>query len=210
MAEPHQVDLSRVIGIVGPDGVDPRIVAIVGVSYIESYLRELVKSHMPFLNRDLRDRLFGRGGSLRDLSSLIDIARSMNVLTNRGRSEAMKLSHVRNRFAHNVEIDSFDHPDVAKIIDTMDSFRGFGFEEGGFLVDDKDMSRRDVVVFLIREFCIAISSDLSGPGGWEIGEDDLHVEPLPPSPRKPRGKIPQSPESLTNPIHRLRHARPQS
>ena len=175
------------------------MVAIVGAAYLETHLKALVKRQLPGLNSDLSKKLFEPDRPLGNMGALIDMARALNVITNRGRNEAIKIARVRNRFAHNVEINDFDHPEVAKIIDDMDSYRGFKMAHDGLYdVDDKDMSRREVITSLIRDFCFSIERELSGPVSWAVGEEDLHVVPHPASPRKSRGRSRLPPEGLTN------------
>ena len=183
---------------IGPEDVEPRTVIIIGTSYIETYLAELTKLQFPGLNSKLKDRLFENDGALSQFGTLIDVAAALNVLTGRGRREAIKLARVRNRFAHRLHISDFEHPDVAGIIDEIESYRGFRFTGTEYEFDNKDMSRRDKVVYLIREFCFRLSRHLDGERSWTVGAEDLHVEPHPASTKIWPGKSRRPPEQLTN------------
>lgn len=208
MPESYQTDLFRINLLLQNEKTEPRVIAIVGGSYLETYIKLMVKDHLPSLNSELSKRLFDSEGALGSMSPLIDIARAMNLLTNRGRSQAIKLSRVRNRFAHHVSIDSFDHEAVAPIIDQMDTYRQyFGQEivegESIYNYDDENMSRREVMICLVREFCSSISNNITH---WEgtygtVTLEDLHEEPHPTSPRKSLGKSRQRREELTSRPH---------
>lgn len=198
MAEVHQVDLTRALQALRNDA-EPRMVAIVGAAYIETYLKALVRKRLPYLNSDLNERLFDPGRPFSDMGTLIDVARALNAITSRGQREAIKISRVRNRFAHNVAVNDFDHPDVARIVDTMDAFRGYKLAgDGLYDVDDANMSRQETFVSLVREFCFSIESELTGPGNWTVDAEDLRAVPHEPSPRKSRGRSRHAPEGLTN------------
>lgn len=111
---PHSQDFDRLMGLVKVS--DDRTLAIIHVSNIEKYLGEAIQSALPGLNSRLRETLFHPDGALGPLGVRNQLAKAM-ALTNDHQFKNIKLlASIRNKFAHHLEIDSFDHPEISKRI----------------------------------------------------------------------------------------------
>ena len=144
MANEFARDMLRVFNIMHIDKSEPRVVAIVTAAYIENYLTGLLKEKMPGLTSALATRLFRPGeGAIGSLARKIDMARALSVLTPREADEAVRIARIRNRFAHNLDVDNFDHEEVAPLIDALTSSRGVSIlhEDGTETPVDKNWDR---------------------------------------------------------------------
>ncbi|UFW75200.1 hypothetical protein [Bradyrhizobium sp. WU425] len=166
-------------------GGDPRTLAILAASYIETHLVELIVRRLPGIDAEIRKRLFDPiRGSVSTFGAKIDLARALNVLTDRGRSSALLVAKVRNSFAHNLRLSSFDHAEVAKYIDKMEYHRAIQMTpDGSHDIDNKNMTREEVFSYLVRQFCLDISFSLGG-GNWAVSDlEDIEPKLRPrPSP----------------------------
>lgn len=107
-------DLWRLSGLA--DKSDDRTVAIVYVSYLEKYLGEVLKRALPGLNSELRRNLFEPGELLGAFIDRAHIARGLGLLDADGHADYKLLASIRNKFAHNIPVDSFDNPEIAERI----------------------------------------------------------------------------------------------
>ncbi|HEX4695616.1 hypothetical protein [Sphingomonas sp.] len=96
------------------DGADDRTSAILHVSYIEKYLSRAIGYAMPGLTTKLREKLFGPDGALGPLAAKNDIARALNIIAETDHHNLKLLASIRNKFAHNIRISSFDDPEISK------------------------------------------------------------------------------------------------
>lgn len=180
-SEPHHIELTRAMSLWSTPDLDARTLAIISASYVENYLTALIESRLPGLNTDLRQKLFGPDGSARDMAMKLDLAKALDVLTARGYNSGKAIARIRNRFAHSIAIDSFDHPEVAKILDKTDSIRGFSLGKEGYEIDRPD-GRRETFLYLAKEMCFDISSEIDkikGIEGWSVGDTKQTLAPPP-------------------------------
>jgi len=125
-------DMLKVFNLSQEENANPRVVAIVVGAYIEDYLTGLIKKKLPGLNSALSDRIFRPSeGALGSLARKLDMARALEVLNADTCKEAVLIARIRNRFAHKIEVDSFDHPEVAELIDSLQSGRGVTVTKDG-------------------------------------------------------------------------------
>ncbi|NYT28894.1 hypothetical protein [Rhizobium sp. WYCCWR 11128] len=100
-----------------------RSIAIVHVTVVEEQLRSAIERYFPGMHSDPQaiDRLFDpmRYGPLSTFTARVDIAFALGIVGS-GACKALKLiAQIRNKFAHKLEIHSFDHPDVTRLIDKL-------------------------------------------------------------------------------------------
>jgi hypothetical protein len=70
------------------------------------------------LGSERKEALFDKiGAPLSTLSAKIEVAFALGVISNEARLAAHFVRDVRNKFAHRIEALSFDHPDMAEIIE---------------------------------------------------------------------------------------------
>lgn len=96
------------------DGDSDRSVAIVGGSLIEQRLQELLKSKFPDTPNTMgivRDR-FRSSGALGTFSVATDIAYLFQLISEAAYDELVMIRKVRNRFAHDLAISSFDQEPI--------------------------------------------------------------------------------------------------
>jgi hypothetical protein len=72
------------------------------------------------LNSDLHKKVFDGQGLLGPIASKIDMAKALGLIDTGMHKNAKLIARVRNRFAHNLEIDSFSHPEVTKLVQKME------------------------------------------------------------------------------------------
>jgi hypothetical protein len=101
------------------DAAEARTVAIVCCAYVEDALVEAISFRLPGANAALRSRLFGDGGPLSTVGAKIDMGRALDIIGGEERRLLIQIARTRNRFAHQIDVDSFDHPDVAILLDDM-------------------------------------------------------------------------------------------
>lgn len=99
--------------------VDDRSLAIVFASYAEKYLGELIKYRLPGLNHNLREKLFNPSGLLGSFSARIDIGQSLKTINADSAHDLKLIASIRNRFAHDLSITSFDDVEISKRIDKL-------------------------------------------------------------------------------------------
>jgi hypothetical protein len=137
---------------------DARTVAILAAGYLERYLTDLIVSRMPGLNSDLRSRVFDPNGSIGTLGRKIDIARALGLMGAALRQDCIKIARIRNRFAHNIDVDSFDCPDVAEIALALSSDEPYFM--GDFPSPDTSTPRGRFTSNVI-EICVSLSNELN-------------------------------------------------
>ncbi|MBY5366653.1 hypothetical protein HFO91_01560 [Rhizobium leguminosarum] len=100
-----------------------RSIAIVHVTVVEEFLRSAIERYFPGRHSDpeIIDRLFDpmRYGPLNTFTARVDIAFALGIVGSGARKALKLIAEIRNKFAHKLEIHSFDHPDVTKLIDKL-------------------------------------------------------------------------------------------
>ena len=119
MADEFASDLLKVFNLGSDPATDDRVVAILFAAYAEQHFVKLIADKMPNLNPKYREKLFKPDGLIGTASAKIDIAFVLGIISSQMRDIAVAVSRVRNRFAHYIDVDSFDHASVAKLIDDI-------------------------------------------------------------------------------------------
>ena len=100
-----------------------RSIAIVHVTVVEEHLRSAIERYFPGRQSDPKvvDRMFDpmQYGPLGNFASRVDIAFALGIIGSGARKALKVIAEIRNKFAHQLEIHSFDHPDVTKSIDKL-------------------------------------------------------------------------------------------
>jgi hypothetical protein len=92
--------------------------AIVATAILDELLALIISARFIELSSERRDTLFTRmGAPLSSFSAKIEVAFALRTINNDARLALHLLRDVRNKFAHRVEPLTFDHPEVAKIIE---------------------------------------------------------------------------------------------
>lgn len=90
--------------------------AIIAGSLLEQILETAIKGRLRALSTDQHKALFGRMAPLSTFSAKIEIGFAIGLYTEATYRNLNMLRQVRNEFAHKLGALSFDHPDIAKII----------------------------------------------------------------------------------------------
>jgi hypothetical protein len=93
--------------------------AVIAAAVLDDLLELLILERFIELGSERRESLFKRTGApLSSFSAKIEVSYALGVISNGIRLGLHLIRDVRNEFAHRIEQVTFDHPDVAKIIET--------------------------------------------------------------------------------------------
>jgi hypothetical protein len=91
-------------------GESPRAAAILAVASLEDELERLVASKFPGVSRTLWKEIAGPGFTpLGSFKARVDICHAFGFFGPRTRSTLMSMATIRNKFAHQTDIRTFDH-----------------------------------------------------------------------------------------------------
>ena len=92
-----------------------RNLAIVGCSYCEHFVMELIELQ-PFMNKSHFKRLFGESRPLYNFIPRIDFLNMINVLSDNICEDVKTIGKIRNKFAHNLSLETFADQDIEGLI----------------------------------------------------------------------------------------------
>ncbi len=95
---------------------DERTIALIHVAYIDKYLGRTLAKHMSGLNNSQREKMFAPGGLLGDLMNKAIVAKGLQIIDPDRFNTIKILASIRNKFAHHLEIATFDHPEIERRI----------------------------------------------------------------------------------------------
>jgi hypothetical protein len=98
---------------------EPRTTAILGCAYLEQCLREAISNKLPELDKNLTKTLFTGTGPLSNVTARLDLVKAMGIIGSNTHHNYVILTQVRNNFAHHFDVHTFDHPNVAELIDKL-------------------------------------------------------------------------------------------
>jgi hypothetical protein len=90
---------------------------IVAAAVVEDALEFTIKRRLIELSNTRADSLFGRMRPLSSFSAKIELGFALGLYDDKLRRPLNMIRDIRNEFAHNMEATSFDHPDIAKLVD---------------------------------------------------------------------------------------------
>ena len=103
---------------------DDKSMVITGTSMIESKFIELFKLKMKNTGNTF-NKLFNPGGSLESLFSMSGLSYCLGYISKGAYQDILKISRIRNVFAHNWEVNSLEHQKIKK-----DDLRFYMDQEG--------------------------------------------------------------------------------
>lgn len=106
----------KLVGFV-QDHTDDRVVAIVCGAYIEDFIGEVIAHELPGLNAELKNKLLGTDRPLGPVAARLDMARALQIINGEDHRLLTQIIRIRNRFAHNLWVASFDDQPVCEMID---------------------------------------------------------------------------------------------
>ncbi|MBA9078667.1 MltR family transcriptional regulator [Rufibacter quisquiliarum] len=94
--------------------------ALLGVSYLDEELKELIQSYL-VQNNTIQKKIFDNNGGLATLSSKIDIAFLLGLISKETYNDLNYIRKIRNEFAHSKYSIDFNNKEVSKIIKNLKS-----------------------------------------------------------------------------------------
>jgi hypothetical protein len=101
---------------------EDRVAAIVSAAYLEKYLAGVIAQYFPNLADDaaLRKAMFDdTTGMAGTLGRKLHMAYALNAITPGTFRSGVLISRIRNKFAHNLDVTSFEHPWVRDLTDNL-------------------------------------------------------------------------------------------
>jgi Domain of unknown function (DUF4145) len=97
-----------------------RGVAIISAAWLEEIIELIILGRFIELPEDRRKALFDRmGAPLSSFSAKIEISFAIGAISNDVRTALHLVREIRNKFAHSLEVLSFDHADIAPILEAV-------------------------------------------------------------------------------------------
>jgi hypothetical protein len=133
----------------------PRASAIVGGALLDDWLRKAIEGRLMQGEPRTLKTMFRPEGELSGFEAKVRLAFMLGMFTEETRENLIAVNSIRNRFAHKIEVDSYDHADLQSFIDKLsiacrrhekgDIFGGMSREPLA-----KGASNRDKVMFVLR------------------------------------------------------------
>ena len=89
---------------------------IVAAAVLEDALETTIEQRLLELSADRREKLFGRLAPLSTFSAKIELGFALGLFSNEGRKALDMIRDVRNKFAHEMKIITFDDPGIEALI----------------------------------------------------------------------------------------------
>ena len=109
-----EADMAHVWEMAHRDAEDDRTLAIVATAFLEDVLAEAIAVRLPVLDGEVRKTLFDpqRNAPLSNYASKVHMARAMFVVDGVPYEDLKLIGRIRNQFALNVRVTSFEHDKV--------------------------------------------------------------------------------------------------
>jgi hypothetical protein len=113
------------------DNETDRAAAVLGGSYLEAVLEQVIRSWMPPDHDNVVNGFFDHHGFLGTIGATKNMAFALGLVDGKEREDIQHIANIRNFFAHHVlDANTFDHEDVRKELRRI-SFFPFPPEWGG-------------------------------------------------------------------------------
>ena len=124
-------DFLTLSNMVSADGSDDRVAAIVCAAYIENHIVSIIAVHFPGLTPSLKSAFFDESkGMARSLGNKLDMAFALNAITPGTHADSKLIGRIRNKFAHNLNITSFEDEKVRDLVDRLQTGRNVRIDNG--------------------------------------------------------------------------------
>ena len=91
--------------------------AMLVAAALDRTLEDALTIRMVRLNRDMRDKLFGEYGTLRNFSAKIDVAFALGLVDRPNYKALTAIRKCRNLFAHSRDLLSFESSDIRSLLE---------------------------------------------------------------------------------------------
>ena len=88
-----------------------RVNAVVGGAFVELHLTHFLKSRM-VKDKKVTEEMFTPGRAFSDFGAKVDLGYLMGVYSKRAHKELITIKRIRNYFAHQFDLDSFERDDI--------------------------------------------------------------------------------------------------
>src|SRR5690349_17123812 len=96
-----------------------RAIAIAACAYLEDALGDILREALVGLNTRKMAKVFEGDGFLNPISHKLDLALGLGFFRVETYNQFVTIARIRNRFAHKLEVISFDHTEVADLVDSL-------------------------------------------------------------------------------------------
>ncbi len=93
------------------EGLSHRAAAVVGGAFVEEHLTHVLQSRMVRDEKVIEER-FAPGRAFGDFGAKIDLGYLMGVYSKQAHKELITIKRIRNNFAHQLQVNSFDRDDM--------------------------------------------------------------------------------------------------
>lgn len=118
----------------------PRTTAIVGAVILEDCLARVIGEKLPIEGETKRQLFKANGGPLGNLDAKVKVAYAMGILSKQAFQDIIKLVEIMNKFAHRLDIATFDHQDVRGLCFELRLIEKHLFPMGSQLPEDTGLS----------------------------------------------------------------------
>jgi hypothetical protein len=100
-------------------------VAIIGAQLIDVSIERAIRFHFKHMNSDQLQRIFSYPNSLSMFSDKIEVGYGLELFDRLQYNDLKKIQKIRNAFAHSLLQLTFNHPDIAAVVNTFESYKAF-------------------------------------------------------------------------------------
>jgi hypothetical protein len=140
-----------------------RVNAVVGGAFVELHLTHFLKSRM-VKDRKVIEEMFKQGQAFADFGAKVDLGYLIGVYSKRAHKELTTIKRIRNYFAHQFDLNSFERDDIRDHCQNL------------------TLSQSKKIVMAISGDLIL--SELKVEGEDDLTWSDFAFETCPPSPRE--------------------------
>jgi hypothetical protein len=135
------------------DNADPRTAAIVAAGFLEHNLALAILGRLKVISeRDQKSGFEGTIGVLHTFNSKIQMGFFLNLYDDDVRSDLDLIRDIRNKFAHRIDIDSFDHDEIKQQCDQLFGPRYLAYTSGAPERSDRRQRFIDTADHLTERF----------------------------------------------------------
>lgn len=113
------------------DRCEDRVAAITCAAYIERHIVEVIAKYFPGMTAPLKKAFFDEtSGMVRAYGNKLDMARALDAITPGAYSDGKLIGRIRNKFAHDINVMSFEHEKVRDLVDQLQTGRSSQIDNG--------------------------------------------------------------------------------
>jgi hypothetical protein len=144
-----------------------RVTAVVGGAFVEEHLTHVLKSRM-VKDEKVTNEMLVPGRTFGDFGAKVDLGYLIGIYSKRAHKELTTIRRIRNDFAHQLELNSFDRDDI------RDRCQNLTLSQSKIVKAIRDDDGHSIVLIL---------GEPKKERGEEIPFSDFAFETCPPSPR---------------------------